>query len=286
MKVTSRFVLAIMAVGLIGLPVHAALVHHYQFEDLVDGGNATDSVGGATGVWDGDAGANLVVPGIIGLASATNDEDGGNGEEHYTIANLSGIDGASQLSLSLWFNQNVGNNDNSTYNRSVDDAKRYFSQRRRRRGIGAWLSRTTHRRRHIDWRVDGVSGAESDIIDGASGWHHVAMVYDSVANRRVLYFDGAKIGDQDGPGVGAIVTGGSWDIGNDTCCGNREFTGTLDDVAVFNHALSSADVQYIYFGGLQGLNAPDALNARIPEPTTSALALALMGLSGLARRRR
>ena len=254
MKVASRITSAVaIAVGMVGLSSHAALVHHYSFDNLETGGNAIDSVGGANGIWDGDSGANIAAPGIIGTASQTNDEDGGNGQEHYTIASLSGIDGADEFSLSLWFNQDVANNDNSTYNGLFMSR---FVTSNSGGGSENWgvALEDNGPPRHIDWRADGSAGTEFDDIPGDAGWHHVVMTYDGVANERSLYFDGALLITQGGPGVGSIVTGGSWDIGNDTCCGSREFTGTLDDVAVFDHELSAAEVTQIYNWGLEGKN--------------------------------
>lgn len=258
----------------------ASLVHHYSFDDLVTGGNATDSVGGATGIWDGDANANIAVAGIIGTASQTNDENGGNGAEHYTIGSLNGIDGATQFSISLWFRQDVDTNNNSNYN-GLFMTRNATSQT----GGGGenWgiAIENNNSPRHIDWRVDGQAGTETDNIIGnvSNDWNHVAYVYDSTTNTTSLYQNGSLVTSENvGPGVGAIVTGGSWDIGDDACCPSREFTGTLDDISVWTGALTADEVAAIYQGGLQGIDAPNA----IPEPAS----VALLGLGGLMMLRR
>ena len=43
-------------------------------------------------------------------------ENGGNGQEHYTTATLTGLSGATGLTISVWFSQSLGDNSNSTYN--------------------------------------------------------------------------------------------------------------------------------------------------------------------------
>lgn len=84
--------------------------------DLKTGGNATDSMSGANGIWDGDVDDNIAVEGIIGTASQSNDTDGGNGEEHYRIANLSGLNGAKGGTFSPWFKHFFGNSSNNGWN--------------------------------------------------------------------------------------------------------------------------------------------------------------------------
>ena len=231
---------------------YADLVHHYTFDDLATGGNATDSVGGANGTWDGNANANIAVPGILGTASQTNDENGGNGQEHYTTAALTGLDGASAVSISLWFLDNVAVNDNTSYNGlfMTRNALSSFGGGGENWGI-AYEDIASPR--HIDWRVNGAAGTETDdLVPG--GWQHVVFVWDGNTGRRRLYVNGNLLADQAAP-TGTMVNGNSWDIGNDTCCGNREFTGTLDDIAVFNEALDQNQVLALYQGGTPIYNA-------------------------------
>ncbi|MEQ8208369.1 MAG: LamG domain-containing protein [Lacipirellulaceae bacterium] len=271
MKIFS-FAAACVAACLFASSANAGLVHHYAFDDLVDGGNATDSVGGATGTWNGDAGANIAVGGFIGAgASQTNDENGGNGEEHYTTSNLSGLDGASAMALSMWFNTNVDTNNNSTYNGLVmtRNLLSSFGGGSENWGIALENNNTP---RHIDWRVDGASGTETDNIIGnaTDQWRHVVFVWDGVNGARQLYQDGVLI-HSEGAQTGTITNGNSWDIGNDTCCGNREFTGTMDDIAFYNRPLNASQVAKLYSGGLAGLNASEAIGVNAPEPSTFAL---------------
>lgn len=234
-------------------------VGHWTFDDL-SSGNAIDDVNGNTGFWDGGAGNNSSAEGIIGSGSQTNDEDGGNGQEHYTINAMPQLNGAAGLTISLWFNQNVANNNNSTYNglfmtRFLESS---FGGGGENWGVAIENNNTP---RHIDWRIDGVPGAEDDLILGnlQDEWHHVVFTWDGNdqgdgMGERALFLDGVELQRQDGP-LGTITSSGSWDIGNDTCCGNREFSGTLDDLAVWNTAFSATDAIDLYNAGLAGVNA-------------------------------
>ncbi|MEQ8209176.1 MAG: LamG domain-containing protein [Lacipirellulaceae bacterium] len=227
-------------------------VGHWRFDDGA-GSIATDFINGNDGVWDGGTGNNVWAAGIIGGGSQTNDENGGNGQEHFTIPSLSQLNGASGLTISIWFNQNVTDNNNSTYNALFMTRFMETSFGGGGENWGVALENNSAPR-HIDWRVDGVSGGEFDLISGDPGWHHVAFTWDGTIGQRAIFLDGTEL-ERVSAQTGTIINGGSWDIGNDTCCGNREFTGTLDDLAVWDTALPASTITEIYFNGLSGVNA-------------------------------
>lgn len=241
------------------LPTHShavvplPTVGHWKFDEN-SGGVASDSINGNNGIWDGGAGDNVWAAGLIGGGSQTNDENaGGNGQEHFTIPSLSQLNGATGMTISIWFNQNVEPNNNTHYNALFMTRFLESSFGGGGENWGVALENTSVPR-HIDWRVDGASGTEDDSISGDFGWHHVAFSWNGVLGERKLYFDGALLHNENAP-TGTILNGGSWDIGNDTCCGSREFTGTLDELAVWDSALSESVVNEIYTNGLMGINA-------------------------------
>lgn len=247
---TLLMVSALAAEALAVVPVPT--VGHWRFDDA-SGSVATDIINGNDGIWDGGTGNNVWAAGLIGGGSQTNDENGGNGQEHFTIPSLPQLNGASGLTISIWFNQNVAANDNTHYNALFMTR---FMQTSFGGGGENWgiALENTSAPRHIDWRVDGASGGEFDVISGDPGWHHVAFTWDGTIGQRALYLDGTELERVSAP-MGTIINGGSWDIGNDTCCGSREFTGTLDDLAVWNTALPGSTLTEIYFNGLSGINA-------------------------------
>jgi hypothetical protein len=95
-------------------------------------------------------------------------------------------------------------------------------------------------------------------------WHNLVTVWGNVGNTDGggfqlpslrLYIDGALVRDIPDTKVYELVSSGSWRIGDDVCCSNREFDGLLDDYAIFASALSTAEVQTLYNNGLNGINA-------------------------------
>jgi len=80
-----------------------------------------------------------------------------------------------------------------------------------------------------------------------SRWHHIAVTYSTSAGTMVAYVDGQAASSQSfkaNDPITAVRIGGprnrtQW----------RRYTGKLDEVAVWNHALSAADVKNVYWFG-------------------------------------
>jgi hypothetical protein len=84
-------------------------------------------------------------------------------------------------------------------------------------------------------------------VVSAGSWQHLAGTYDGSELR--LYKNGAQVAST--PQVGAIATNGSnLSIGNLSATGTGSFTGTIDEVALYNAKLSPADISAHYGGGL------------------------------------
>ncbi len=96
--------------------------------------------------------------------------------------------------------------------------------------------------RHYWWGADlDATGLATNFLDGA--WHHVATTYDGTTRR--IYLDGVQVA-QDTPGTNGAAAA-NFRIGSTN---NGEFfIGTLDDVAIYNHALSVSEVQSLASGG-------------------------------------
>jgi hypothetical protein len=81
-----------------------------------------------------------------------------------------------------------------------------------------------------------------------NGWHHIAIVFDDSANSFKIYVDGAL--EQTATIWNSISYSG---LGTNTVIGrhgngqtNLDFTGTIDDVRVYDYAVSAADILDIY----------------------------------------
>jgi hypothetical protein len=101
--------------------------------------------------------------------------------------------------------------------------------------------------RHYWWGADLDATAGTNYSNGQ--WHHIAAVYNG--STRALWYDGTLIG-QDSPGINGS-TSANFAIGRTN--NSEYFQGTLDDVAVWNHAISNAEIAALAAGG-SPLNGP------------------------------
>ena len=116
------------------------------------------------------------------------------------------------------------------------------------KGDNAWRL-STHLKDHIihfsvnDWsRTDGVNA--STVIN-ANEWHHLAAVYNGSAMQ--LYIDGKLEGTQ--PWTGGIAKNDADVlIGENIEQPNRSFDGLIDDVRIYNYALSEHQVKALAAG--------------------------------------
>jgi len=92
-------------------------------------------------------------------------------------------------------------------------------------------------------------GGESQLNGSTTlptGWHHVAVVIDSATMTMRLYQDGALVAS----GATAVlpkdlgVTTQNW-LGRSQYEGDAYYTGMLDDLRIYNRALSAAEVRYL-----------------------------------------
>lgn len=98
----------------------------------------------------------------------------------------------------------------------------------------------------------GVNGTTANYFDGNKTvtddeWHHGAGVYDTAAGRAILYIDG--IPDVSAPCTGQIeATDDPFYIGENAGAGSRYFGGLIDDVRIYNRALSQDELSQIING--------------------------------------
>jgi subtilisin-like proprotein convertase family protein len=87
----------------------------------------------------------------------------------------------------------------------------------------------------------------------AGTWHHVAFTYDNANSRETLYVDGALAASSLASGT-MIYDNHPFQIGADIENGAESFflSGLIDEVSLYNRALSPAEVQAIYDAGSLG----------------------------------
>jgi hypothetical protein len=135
---------------------------------------------------------------------------------------------------------------------------------------GAWKGIVTKSRDLSPWNgiwIDNtnkwVFGGPTNVIGGSvtTGWHHLACVQNGPGNQRILYLDGTQ--NATGTSQMANGTGQLWIGGANSM--SEYFNGKIDEVRIYNYALSSTEVQNLYNGG-------GATPTPTPTPTPGATA--------------
>jgi len=78
-------------------------------------------------------------------------------------------------------------------------------------------------------------------------WYLITGVWDSAAGKEYLYLNGNMVATTTPGGVPANGSGLSFMVGLDTCCGNYA-SATIDDVRVYNRALTPSEIANLYNG--------------------------------------
>lgn len=96
--------------------------------------------------------------------------------------------------------------------------------------------------------VDATSFATSSSVITAGTWNHVAVTWTSGTGAVAFYLNGAA--DGTGTGKTSMTSNtGALEIGHNPNFSNW-YTGLMDEVAVFNSALSSSNISAIYNSGV------------------------------------
>lgn len=202
-----------------------------------------DSVSGTTAfdLQDGNDGTLLngvsIVPGIVGDAFSFDGVD-----DYVLIPSSSGdnLDITSSFTLDAWINYD-GDLTKPFYPRIVEKsfATSYFFglYYRDTSRLSLWINSTSF------------IAAPGSVSHGQL--HHVAAVFDDAANTVNLYVDGSSVHSASYSGS---IPGSSNDVllGKYWADTGGEFSGLIDEVEIFNRALSAAEIQAIYNAGSAG----------------------------------
>lgn len=150
-------------------------------------------------------------------------------------SSLTGIPlGNSDYTVSAWIR--IGRSDCSNAKDGIVGWGTYFSVNQ----VNAFRLRDEGFRHY--WWSNDLDATASSVCNGE--WHHVSATFDGTT--RSIYYDGAALAT-DTPGDDHDVTGQNFGIGK--TFGNEYFGGTLDEVAIWDQALSTSEIQSLASGG-------------------------------------
>ena len=231
-----RLIFAFLLVPIIS--VHAGLVSHWGFEAIGPGDTIADSQDSFNGTISGNA--SLSPEGVQGNAISFD------GDSYVTIDE--GIFDSIQgypFSISCWVR--ISSQPSGTYAAvwlGNNNASNQYYQVGPRNSFAVAAARNEPECDFYEGLLESSESIDNDM------WHHIAAVY-TASNGRKLYVDGneAANGDFDCPFISQLnkVTLGC----NARSSGNTDYmTGLLDEVRIFNHALTDIEIKEYYMSDL------------------------------------
>jgi len=245
-------------------PAHAELIGHWALDETTGTTAVDSSINGNNATFN--SGTPSWTVGFIGGAV---DFPGGD-TSYFNTATLDELAGsATGLTTSAWIRPDTDAGYRGIL--STRDAETSIDPGG---SSGNWG--INHEGSHIDARVQttatGSNGLDTANVIGTGAWTHVAMTWNGSDGARTVYLNGTPA-TSDAISAGTTwINGGVWQIGRDTCCGNRVFDGLIDDPAIWNEALTGIQIGQIFQAGLVGIGADGALAYQAQRSTAIVLA--------------
>jgi len=215
------------------------LAHYWPFDSNYD-----DVAGSANGTVVGAGVSISTVNGEYARGSGGLKIDSNAGAMGYIdIAQSCIPNGQKQVSVSAWYRYEDIGGDGSDSRRYVWSTHPDYSCEYSigSGNDGEWYFRT------VDLNVYSDNSGPV-VTDGL--WHHAVTIWDRNANKAYFYHDGIRRDEVDTSGTSDDLSNstgfhiGDYRDGN----GGRNFDGYIDDVAVFNHALTAKEVLNLFNG--------------------------------------
>ncbi len=256
------------------------LIHQYTFNDRT----ANDSVGGAHGTAVHDP---LFQNGQVIFDPSINDGSNSNPATGQYIDLPNGIAAHRALTIEVWTTFRGGNQwqrivdfgDSTAGELLPDDGKTDYDG-------GGFLILTP--KNGLDFLIGQISidswgdPADTDLSLTDDTFtpnveHHVVYTHDPDAGEQRLYLDGVTVGGDTAVVDPSTSTWKNYFIGRANFYNNAFYNGSVNELCIYNHALSFSDVR------LRNLAGP-----QVPEPGTLAMicgALGSLGVIAACRRR-
>lgn len=245
------------ALAINAAPAGAALIGHWTFDDADPIGDLTfDGAGSNNGTTGGMNNMAAAPVSRIG-AGAANFGTAGNSQGYFDFVNagdFSVTNANSGLAMAFWYKAPAG--------MATAEGTNRLPVHLLGSGIGGTsvaveLSAGTARAfvrqaNNANVRATGTT----DIFDDT--WHHVVITYASATGTAAVYIDGQLDATATNAGVGAAFTFNKGRIGSHAENAALDIGGLMDDVGIWNHALSDQEIALIHgLGHFAGINLAD-----------------------------
>ncbi len=236
--------------------IEANLLAHYEFGTASNPGLDT----GPTGAYDAAAvnGANVTTDGTLGNVLSFD------GNDSVQVAGT--FSDPTSVTLATWIQLDAGYTDDEAISLGdnvairVDDTGNGF-------GVSGFFFDGTFRR-HTD----------SGTFIAGTGWHHVAYTVDSATSTQSIYIDGNLLGSTAYTGAIDYSLGGDTYLGRQGNIGAMFLHGDLDDVRIYDRALSGGEVAALFSQDTSDTHSVSIVVTPVNDaPTISAPANVLLG---------
>lgn len=189
---------------------------------------------------------------------------------HYTDLYMN----RSSFTISLWFKSNGSSADSYLLHKGTHSALGG--------GTGKWFG-IQYKGTTLTFGVDDNSTKTTADLEAQrwfdNKWHHLSCVRDVSAKKLRVYMDGVKVKEVTDK-TGVIAETGDLILGNRNIEFDNPFGGILDELTLFNSALTGAEIAYIYSSTPTGLLETSPHNKSIivyPNPFDTQLLIQNLG---------
>jgi hypothetical protein len=205
------------------------LVSYYQLDEG-DGGNVGDSVGANPGTWQGTLG-NQWAPGIINGGGSFN------GIDNYV--DLGDLPAPPAMSVSVWL-----------YPGAIQPWTDYLALSKTTNEYHLGIQAGAVEHFQAAYAGTAVADTEVDFARAASqgAWYHYVVTADPAAHLLTLYRNGAQVAIAPLTTMVGDTTTHAW-IGRDPQRESGTFRGVIDELGIWERALSPAEAAQLYNGG-------------------------------------
>ncbi|WP_347275227.1 Ig-like domain-containing protein [Candidatus Kuenenia sp.] len=234
---------------------------YYTFDEGT-GSTATDSSGNNR---------NGTITGATWTTGKIGDALNFDGNDYVTIPSMN----YDEISVSAWFNKNTSGTN------IIFGGFRYNADVQLREGFDLYFNSGTPNRlrfvattRNTSW-ARTVKEATKDFTDSNGSWYHVVGTYNKTTGEQKLYVDGQLVDTQTHPSWNVIVP---LTDRNYMAIGTRYtdfgfFRGIIDDVQIYNRALSGQEVLSLFNNATTPDTTPPTVSATSPVSNATEVAV-------------